>query len=255
MSSVVKSLLKKTEGIVIRTTAYAESDVIITIYSKQIGKIGMLARGAKKTNSRLAAISQLFTYGNYLFRHTRGLGTLSQGEIIHSFRGIREDLFKTAYAAYIVELTDKLTDDFVASAALFDLLYFSLNYINDNYDAEIVSFIFETKMLAFAGITPRLDRCAVCGKREDRFFSFSVIEGGFLCRRCQEDEPRSLHVSEATAKLLKLFLSMDIRRLGKISVKKTTRNEINKVLTQYYDTYSGLHLKSKKFLEQLSTFQ
>jgi len=207
---VVKSLLKKTEGNVIRTIDYAESDVIITIYSKQIGKIGMLARGAKKPNNRLASVSQLFTYGNYLFRHTRGLGTLSQGEIIHSFRGIREDLLKTAYAAYIVELTDKLTDDFQPSPALFDLLYFSLKFIDENYDAEAVSFIYATKMLAFAGITPQLERCAHCGKNAERFVSFSIKEGGFLCRRCQNVDEHSLNVSHATAKLLKLFLSMDI---------------------------------------------
>lgn len=251
----MKSLLKKAEGIVIRTTNYGESDVIITIYSKQIGKIGMLARGAKKPNNRLASVSQLFTYGNYLFRHTRGLGTLSQGEIIHSFRAIREDLFKTAYAAYIVELTDKLTDDFIASSALFDLLYFSLKFINENYDAEIISFIYATKMLAFAGITPQLERCAVCARKEEPFVSFSIKEGGFLCRYCHENDPHSLVISHATTKLLKLFLTMDIKRLGKISVKRSTRAEINQVLTLYYDTYSGLHLKSKKFLEQMSSFQ
>lgn len=253
--SVVKSLLKKTEGIVIRTTDYAESDVIITLYSKQIGKVGMLARGAKKPNNRLASVSQLFTYGNYLFRHTRGLGTLSQGEIIDSFRGIREDLYKTAYAAYIAELTDKLTDDFVPSSALFDLLYHSLRFINENYDAQVVSFIYATKMLAFAGISPQLERCAVCGRSEAAFFRFSIKEGGFLCRSCEDDDPHSLRVSHAVAKLLKLFLNMDIKRLGTISLKRSTREEINQVLTLYYDTYSGLHLKSKKFLEQLSSFQ
>lgn len=252
---MVNSLLKKAEGIVIRTTDYGESDVIITIYSKQIGKIGMLARGAKKPNNRLSSVSQLFTYGNYLFRHTRGLGTLSQGEIIHSFRGIREDLFKTAYAAYIVELTDKLTDDFTASSALFDLLYFSLKFINENYDAEIISFIYATKMLAFAGITPQLERCAVCARNDQPFVSFSIKEGGFLCRRCHENDLHSMTVSHATPKLLKLFLHMDIKRLGKISVKRYTRDEINKVLTLYYDAYSGLNLRSKKFLEQMSSFQ
>lgn len=251
----MKSLLKKIEGIVIRSIDYGESNKIITVYSRENGKIGMMARGAKKTNSRLSSISQLFTYGNYLYRSSRGLGTLSQGETIHSFRTLREDLFKTAYAAYIVELTDKLTEDLTPSASLFNLLYYSLKYINENYDEEVITFIYETKMLATAGITPRLDSCANCGNNDTRFIGFSIKEGGFLCHHCLTIDPHYIPTSEATLKLLKLFLMMDIKRLGTISLKKKTRNEIKTVLNQYYDTYSGLHLKSKRFLAQLNKFE
>lgn len=250
----MKSLLKKIEGIVIRSIDYGESNKIITIYSRENGKIGMMARGAKKTNSRLSSVSQLFTYGSYLYRSSRGLGTLSQGEAINSFRSIREDLFKTAYAAYIVELADKLTEDHVASSSLFNLLYYSLDYINENYDEEVITFIYETKMLVFAGITPQLNNCAFCGKSANEYVAFSVKEGGFLCQRCITTDPHYIRISIAAQKLLKLFLTMDITRLGKISLKRSTRTEIKRVLSEYYDAYSGLHLKSKRFLSQLEKF-
>ncbi|PWA12462.1 DNA repair protein RecO [Pueribacillus theae] len=243
-------MLKKGEGIIIRTTDYGESNKILTVYTKEFGKIGMMARGAKKPNSRLSSVSQLFTYGSFLYHSSRGLGTLSQGEAIHSFRAIREDLFKTAYAAYTVELIDKLTEENVPNPSLFKLLYHTLYYINENYDMEVVTFIFETKMLAVAGIAPYLDGCVNC-KREEGPFAFSVREGGFLCQRCFYLDDNRIPLTEASQKLLRLFLHFNLKRLGTISLKEKTKQEIKLILDKYYEAYSGLYIKSKRFLEQL----
>ena len=142
-----------------------------------------MARGAKKPNSRLASITQPFTYGYFLVRKGSGLGSLQQGEMIASLRGIKEDIFLTAYATYIVELTDRCSDDKKPNPYLFELLYQTLNYINEGYDPEIFKNIFEMKMLPSLGIHPVLNQCAVCGATEG-VFSFSIREGGFICHRC-----------------------------------------------------------------------
>jgi len=104
-------MLQKCEGIVIRTTDYGETNKIITIFTREWGKIGVMARGAKKPNSRLSSVTQLFTHGYFLVQRGSGLGSLQQGEIATSLRSIGEDIFLTAYASYIVELTDKCTDE------------------------------------------------------------------------------------------------------------------------------------------------
>lgn len=243
-------MLKKITGIIIRSIDYGETNKIVTVYSEQAGKIGMLTRGAKKTNSRLSSVSQLFTYGSYLYYSSSGLGTMSQGEVIDSFRSIREDLFKTAYAAYIAELTDKLSEDKKPDRKLFELLYQSFHYIDQGLDMEVITFIFETKMLAVAGIAPQLNYCVNCGVDRE-IFHFSVREGGFLCQYCSSIDANCIPLSEASRKLLKLFFHIDIKRLGTISVKQSTKRELKTVLDHYYEAYSGLHLKSKRFLNQL----
>ena len=86
-------MFQKVEGIVIRTTDYGETNKIVTIYSREFGKVSAMARGAKKPKSRLAAISQLMTHGHFLIQMGSGLGTLQQGEIISSMKEIREDIF------------------------------------------------------------------------------------------------------------------------------------------------------------------
>ncbi|WP_096201301.1 DNA repair protein RecO [Bacillus sp. FJAT-45350] len=243
-------MLQKAEGIVIRTMDYGESNKIVTLYTREYGKIGVMARGAKKPRSRFTAISQHFIYGSFLFQKSTGLGLLQQGEIIDSFREVRNDLFRTSYASYIVELLDKLTDERQRNPFLFELLFQTLHYMNEEVDPEILIRIFEMKMLPVAGIHPQLDSCNSCGNQEGDF-GFSIKEAGFLCHRCFYKDPHLIKITPATVKLLRIFYHFDLKRLGKVSVKRETKDEIKKVISTYYDQYSGLNLKSKRFLEQL----
>ncbi|MDQ0218270.1 DNA repair protein RecO [Peribacillus cavernae] len=243
-------MLQKCEGIVIRRTDYGESNKIITIYTREWGKIGVMARGASKPSSRLSAVTQLFYYGYFLVQTSSGLGGLQQGETVNSMRSIREDIFSTAYASYIVELLDKSIEDKSANPYLFELLYQTLNYINEGYDAEVLKFIFEMKMLQVNGLSPALDQCAVCGNTEGEF-AFSLREGGFICHRCYGKDPYHFKISPAAVKLMRLFYYFDLSRLGNISIKPETKKELEQVIDAYYEEYSGLYLKSKKFLKQM----
>ncbi|HJV31351.1 MAG TPA: DNA repair protein RecO [Bacillales bacterium] len=247
-------MLQKCEGIVIRSTDYGETNKVVTLYTREWGKIGVMARGAKKTNSRLSAVTQLFTYGYFLVQRGSGLGSLQQGEMISSMRTIREDIFLTAYSSYIVELTDKGTDEKKPNPFLFELLYQTLNYLNEGFDQDVLMNIYEMKMLNVMGLYPILNQCSVCSST-DGHFSFSIREGGFICHRCLEKDPYHFKISQATVKLLRLFYYIDLSRLGNISVKPETKTEIKKIISAYYDEYSGLHLKTKKFLNSMDQFR
>ena len=247
-------MLQKCEGIVIRTTDYGETNKIVTLYTREWGKVGIMARGAKKPNSRLSSITQLFTHGYFLVQRGSGLGSLQQGEINTSMRSIGEDIFLTAYASYIVELTDKCTEEKKPNPFHFELLYQTLNYMNEGYDPNILMNIYEMKMLNVMGLYPILNQCSVCGST-DGHFSFSIREGGFICHRCLDKDPYHFKISPASVNLLRLFYYFDLSRLGTISVKDETKEELKKVITAYYEEYSGLHLKTKKFLNSMDQFR
>nr|WP_267879710.1 DNA repair protein RecO [Caldalkalibacillus mannanilyticus] len=178
-------MLIKTEGIIIRSKDYGEGNKIITIYSSQMGKISVMARGAKKTKSRLSSVSQLFTYGSFLIQKGSGhsLGTLSQGEIVQSFRELRHNLTLTAYAAYFAELLDKLVEDNERSTSLFNLLLTIFTYLEEEKDAEILARLYEMKMLMASGYRPVVLNCVNCACPEP-LQHFSIREGGLLCRQC-----------------------------------------------------------------------
>ncbi|WP_433958818.1 DNA repair protein RecO [Cytobacillus horneckiae] len=247
-------MLEKCEGIVIRTVNYGESNKIVTLFTREWGKVGVMARGAKKPSSRLSAVTQPFTYGHFLVQRGKGLGGLQQGDIIHSMRSIKEDIFLTAYVSYIVDLLDKGTEEKRPNPFLFELLMQSIQLINEGNDPEIITNIFEMKMLNQLGLYPVLNQCAIC-KNTDGEFSFSIREGGLICHRCLEKDPYHYKISPATVKLLRLFYYFDLSRLGNISVKDMTKAELKKIISAYYDEYSGLTLKTKRFLDQMANFK
>lgn len=247
--------IAKVEGIVIRTTDYGETNKIVTIYTREAGKIAVMANGAKKPKSKFTGITQLFTYGHFLVTQSNGMGRLQQGgEIIHFFRGIREDIFKTAYASYLAELIDRVTEDKQPNPFMFELLYQSLQKIEDDFDPEIIMNIFEMKMLNPAGVYPYLDGCVLCGCKEGNF-GYSIREGGFICGDCAEKDPYHYRLSAASVRLLRLFYYFDLTRLGSIQVKEETKRELNQVISAIYEDQTGYVFKTKKFINQIDSIK
>ncbi|MFB5662098.1 DNA repair protein RecO [Alteribacillus sp. HJP-4] len=243
-------MLEKAEGIVLRTIAYGESNVIVTLFTREAGKIAVMARGAKKPKNRLSSSAQPFVYGMFLYFKGTGMATLNQGDPIDAFRVLRTDLTKTAYASYMTELLDKLTNDRERNPFLFELLLQLFKRMNEDADPEVLTRIFETKMTKVAGIKPELDRCTNCRNLKGTF-SFSVKEAGFLCHLCSEIDPYRFEADQKTIQLLRTFFYMDIMRLGKIKLSQSIKLQLKQILDSYYDEYSGLHLKSKRFIEQM----
>lgn len=245
-------MLVKWEGIIIRSIDYGESSKVITLFSREHGKVGIMARGAKKPKSRLAAVSQLFTHGYYLCKTGAGSGMpdLSQGDILESYRELRQDILRTAYAAYFAELLDRLTHEREANPFLFQLLLLTFRYLDEGKDPEILARIFESKMLIVAGIRPQLQACCNCG-REEEPYKISVTQGGLLCPQCQASDPYAIAVATGTWKLLRLFQLFDLERLGEIEVKAATRSQLRHVLRSFIDEHLDLRLKSRSFLDQV----
>lgn len=243
-------MLNKVEGFIIKSIPYGESNKIVTIYTREAGKITTMARGAKKPASRLAAITQTFTHGFFLVRASRGMGSLEQGELISSVRHIRSDLETTAYAGLVVELIDRLTEQDKPNAGIFNLLTEALHAMDEEYDAEAISLFVQWKMLPVAGIHPTLHECANCSATEGEFaFSFQQI--GFLCHRCFAVDSYIVRLSPTQIKLIRMFYTVPLDQIGTLTLKKTTKTFMQKLVSTIYSEQTGVYLKSRKFIEQL----
>ncbi|MFC7060666.1 DNA repair protein RecO [Halobacillus seohaensis] len=247
-------MLEKVEGIVIRTRDYGETHKIVTLLTREKGKIGVMVRGAKKPKSRMSSITQPFIHGQFLIHIGSGLGSMSQGEMLSSLRSIREDIIKTAYASYLAELSDKLIDEKHPDPFIYEQLLQTLVWMDEGKDCEILVMMYELKLYRKAGFAPKVDACTNCGN-ETGPFAFSVAEGGYLCFRCKHIDPHSYGLTEPLSKLLRLFLHMDVKRLGQISMKEENKNKLRLLMDEYYDRYGGYFLKSKKFLKQIDLFK
>jgi len=243
-------MLTSMEGIVLKTQNYGETHKIITILTKQQGKISAICRGANKTKSRLNAVAQPFIKATFLIYVTKGLSTVQQGEIENSFRYIREDIIKTAYAAYIMELTDKIIEAKHPDKLVYSQLDQTLEWINAKTDYMIPVMMYELKLFQKGGFAPIVDRCVNCGRQEIPY-TFSVREGGLLCPHCTVMDSYAKNLPPSFPKLLTIFKEVALDRVGNISVKKENQQLLRLLLDEYYDQYGGFNLKSKRFLAQI----
>lgn len=243
-------MLEKVEGIVLKSQNYGETHKIITVFSKEIGKFTAICRGANRPHSRFTAVTQPFIQAQFLVYLSKGLSTIQQGDVLQSFRNIREDIVKTAYTAFAVELFDKLTETKDRDIYLYDELVVTLQRLNDEELSVIPIMMLELKLYEKSGFGPIVDKCAHCHGSNFPFV-FSIREGGLLCEQCKHIDEHAIAIPDAVAKLLPIFLNVSLDRIGNINVKKENQLLLRKIFDVYYDQYGGYYLKSKRFLSQL----
>lgn len=240
----------RTEGIVLRVRNLGEADRIITLYTKDKGKLSAVARGARRIRNRLLSPTQLFTHGLYLIFPQQGLHNLSQAEIIHSGQPLRDDLEKFAYASYITELLDALTPEEDPAERVFALLAGALS-LGARGRMKLAVRAFEIKLMAELGYQPELHVCLNCREpvQENLFFT---EQGGVLCQRCAPQVPGHTPLSNGAWELMKKLLAWDFSKLTVLHPAGNLEAELRTVMRKYLDFRLEYPLKSLDFLDTLT---
>src|SRR5699024_9604182 len=114
--------------------------------------------------------------------------------------------------------------------------------------------MYEMKLFNKGGFAPVVDSCVNCG-RSDELTSFSIQEGGVLCKYCFSMDERAVQLPANLIKSLSIFLHVGLERVGNISMKKQNEQLLRTLFLEYYDVYGGYYLKSRKFLKQIDILQ
>ena len=229
------------EGIVLNETNYSETSKILNILTKEYGLISVMSKGSRTLKSKLRGISMKLVYANFTISYKEnGIGTLIEGSLINSLKYIMTDFSKMNYALYLIELTKGVLRE-NNNGDIFHELISALLKINEDFDASIITNIYEVKLLKYLGVNPVFSECISCSNKE--IVTFDIRKGGALCKDCLEDAYKFL---PNTLKLLKLFQEVDIEKIDKLKItSKEVRMELEMFLKEYYETYTGLYLKSK----------
>lgn len=241
-------MIEKIEGIVISEQAYGETSKIINILTPDKGIVGVMAKGARKLKSDLANVSGKLNYGYFnLYYKQDKLSTLISADIINSFKQVRKDITKISYASFLLELSTQVMKHNPHNL-VFKNLISCLKKIDEGFDPLVITNILQLKYLDLLGVMPVFDCCSGCGKTSN-ILTLSTIKGGYVCNNCHTSEKI---VTEKTIKLIRMFYYVDISKITKLELHYDTIKEIDTFLDEYYDDYSGLYLKSKQLLKNLS---
>ena len=167
-------------------------------------------------------------------------------DVIDRFKNIKKDISMMSYSLYLLELSDRVYKH-SENNTIYDELIASLKKINEGYDYQVITNIFELKMLDYLGIRPVVDECVNCGSKHD-IVTISSYKGGYLCKNCARGE---VIVNIKTIKLLRMFYYVDINKISKLEVSDSIKKELSRFIYDYYDRYSGIYLKSREFLQSL----
>ena len=132
------------------------------------------------------------------------------------------------------------------NSVIYDLLLSSILKIEEGFDPELICNILELKYLSYLGISPNFDTCAVCAS--SKVLTLSVEKGGFVCAAHHTNEKI---VDKKTLKIIRLLYYADIDKITKLDVKPNIKKEIDEYISEYYDTFSGLYMKTKTFLNNI----
>jgi len=236
----------KTKGIILKRTNLGEADRILTIYTRDYGKVKMIGKGIRKIKSKLAGNLELFCLDDLVIAEGRNLDIVTAAVTEKCFFDLRNNLKSAHTAYYLADVVDKLSEEKEPHKEVYDLLDNLLEEINGKNAAILLPF-FEIKFLSETGYAPELFSCVTCKekiKSGKNYFSFS--EGGLVCQNCQRTEPM---ISEKAVKLLRLFLAHDISFIKKIKIDKKTREEVEKIARNFLKINSQKEFKSRKFIE------
>lgn len=234
------------EGIIISETSYGETSKIINILTKD-GIVGCMAKGAKTLKSNLRSVTTKLTYGNFIInKKDDKLSLLISVDVINNLNEIKKDIVRTSYAMYLLELSEQVIKQ-NRDSKIYQLLIESLEKINEKFDPAVITNILELKYLEYLGVLPILDSCSICGSKTN-IATLCGSRGGYVCKNCLTNEKI---VKEKTIKLIRMFYYVDIKKIDKLEISNEIKTEINEFLENYYDRYTGLYLKSKKFLKDV----
>ena len=218
--------LIKVKGIVIRESTYKDNDKIITILTDSIGKVSVIAKGAKKTNSPYLASSQYLVYSEFVLYQNTGYYYLNSAETINTFYNLRVDLDKLQTVFDMTKLINMVTDENQDCEKILKL-FLNTIYALDKLDKDVKLVVnaFRIKLFNLLGFAPRQDKCSNCSKKllesEDDFVYYNYVDNTFLCEECKNtvDSKSKIQINRATYNAIFFIIRSDLKKIFSFELK------------------------------------
>ncbi|MBN2146583.1 MAG: DNA repair protein RecO [Anaerolineales bacterium] len=243
---------QRVEAIVLRHADWGEADRLLWLYTRELGKVRAVAKGARKPRSRKAGHLEPFTCASLLLAWGRDIYIVTQAEANNLHLALRQDLLRIGYASYITELLDRFTYEEGENPALYHLLADTLKRLDEQPDPEFAVRYYEVRLLDLVGFRPQLMRCTACEKEiqpEDQYFS--AAKGGVLCPRCGANTPGVRPISMLALKTLRHMQRSNYAVARRLRLSLSTNRELENLVGHYLTYLLERSLNTPAFLRQV----
>lgn len=239
---------KTIEGIILAVKDYREYDVILQVLTKEHGIQSFVAKGIRKISSKNAAVCQRFVQALFYvdYKEEQSIHSMRTADKIQMFRHIREDLVKQSIATVLSDMMLSFYND--GEYELYDDVILTFQHIDKSLKPYAAASLLLANLLDVQGMKPAVDGCVQCGDTQ-KICSFSAKEGGFICTKCC-----SIHIKKENLENLKSFRLLVLCDQEHYDILETYTNwnfYHFDMLYQFFETHSGIQLKSMKFLRNI----
>jgi DNA repair protein RecO (recombination protein O) len=251
--------ITKTEALVLKSIKFGDTSKIATLYTKNYGKIKVIAKGIRKPKSRLAGSLQTFSYIQIVFykKQTTEIYLLSQSEILNPYQSLSRNLNRYIFASAVLELLDRLITGEEPNPQLFELTLEILSFMEScpQKNLEKSFWFYALKLADLLGYKPKLDKCTGCDKPVlEKSVLFSPEKGGIVCKRCARSDQPYLRLSKDSIAWALKLQSIKTEDLDTYNIPKESLNEISSLILNLLDYHAGKG-KDLKSLEILKISQ
>jgi DNA repair protein RecO (recombination protein O) len=254
--------MENADALVLRTVDFSETSLILTLYTRQFGKIGALAKGGRRLKSSFESALDILARIHVTFLHKKSdaLDLLTEAKLVRRFRVNESNLAGLFAAYYVVELVDSMTEEDDPNPAVYDLTVKLLARLEQGTFVMRSLIRFEGLFLRAVGQQPSLRKCAECGtgiNTEQKRMTFGLLDGGVLCSGCTQalrKEGRGQHFVSVSQDALRgmeqLTDPRDVTENWKrIALDRNTQNEIRGLHNHYFSHLLGRKPKMYDWLK------
>ena len=238
----------------LRKLDYGEADRIFTLLTRNHGKVGAIAKGVRRPESKLGPSLELYGHVDVLLAKGRGeLDVVAQVQRMPGLR-IAGDVERMSHAALIAELAERVCEDRHPVDGVYELAVMALDELARETDPRRASAYFLMAALDLLGYSPQLTACVSCDKQlTAKPAAFSPEAGGFLCDNCAM--PGMPLVPLAGIKVLRLMAAGDLETYRRLKLDAPLMSSIEGVLTTQLEHHLDRRLKSLQFLHQMRGYE
>ena len=241
------------EAVVLRKVDYGEADRILTLLTRERGKVPAIAKSVRRSKSRMAGQLDVFAHGTMLLAEGKSMDVVTQFQRITENSALGSDLKRAAVASVVAEVADKVMEERHPAPEMFTLVVEALRHLSDREVAPLMELAdFLVRVLGELGYTPEVNRCARCGGPlgEDGL-SFSALAGGVVCRDCGHHDHAGRLVTSRTVKILRVLAAGDRELFFRLRLDAEDIQAVESVLEAQLEHHLDRQLKSIDFLRRV----
>jgi DNA repair protein RecO (recombination protein O) len=247
----------RTEALVLRYVEFGESDLIVHLLVPELGKLAVIAKGARRSVKRFPGSLDLFNHIRIQVdrRRRNALARLDQAKLIDPFTALRVESTRFALGCYLLELLDRMTPEDGVRTEMQQVFRFALGALTAltgrTPDVRFRTLL-QLRALDALGLRPEFSRCVRCASEPvTDAIEFSIPEGGVICEACSAQAHGLIRVHRGTLRTLERGLDFDWAQLDRLAMADAPLGEAHRLVGRLQRFHVGVELRSERFLDQV----